>query len=139
MAKDYMCKNDKFYNNGWCNKRRIQGLKNVVEYEFKSECLGLKEVKKTSKLTQDKEAINTGSYKVFGARELSYHIQRQMLAIEGDKAEVDKYKALKEIMLGFEQRLVIDESIRGITTDYEINEDIVQASKNISKYWMENK
>lgn len=32
--KNYLCKNCKYNNNGWCNKRSFNGLKNIVECEY---------------------------------------------------------------------------------------------------------
>ena len=129
MAKDYMCKECEYNNNGWCSERKIQGLKNITLCEVIEN--------KTKENVQDTFDNKSLSYKTLGTREMLYYIQRQIVGIDQNKAE-DKWKALKEAMLGMEQKQQIDEQIFGIAIDYELDRDMIQTSKDISRYWKEH-
>lgn len=72
--------------------------------------------------------------KQFGKREMFCNIQRQMIAIE-QKGIEDKYLALKSTMVGLEQVLQVEEEINGIAIDCEVDNDIIEHSKSISRLW----
>jgi len=130
MAKDYMCKECEYNKNGWCTERKIQGLKDITTCDVKDKNIEVKE-------TSTKKKDITPSYKTLGSREMLYYIQSQIVAIEQSNPE-DKWKVLKQTMLGMEQKQQIDEHIFGIALDYIVDRDILESSKSISQYWMEN-
>jgi hypothetical protein len=129
MSKDYFCKDCLHNNNGWCKKRRIQGLKNITNCQEK-----LTAHYEKIKPQEDKNS-RPEAYKQFGKREMFHNIQRQMLAIDEDNG-VDKYHSLKQIMVNLEKMLQVEERIHGIATDYLIDQDIIDSSKAISGHWL---
>lgn len=124
MAKNYLCKDCDFNNNGWCVKRSIQGLKNITKCEFKN-----------NPTTTDDEDFDSGTYKQFGKREMFHNIQMQMIGIERDESVEDKFKILKQVMVNLEQMLQAEESIHGIALEYSVDEDIYKDSIAISNEW----
>lgn len=125
MGKSYLCKNCEFNNNGWCKKRNIQGLKNILICD---------EFKNDSNIND--EEFNGEMYKQFGKREMFYHIQNQMIGIERDESTGDKFKILKQVMVNLESMLQIEEQIHGIALEYSIDGDIHEDSISISNKWM---
>lgn len=125
MAKDYLCKDCEFNNNGWCKKRKIQGLKDIVVCEFKPSLTSIED-----------EEFNSGTYKQFGKREMFHNIQMQMIGIDRDETIEDKFKTLKQVMVNLEQMLQAEESIHGIAMEYSIDEDIYNDSRAISDEWL---
>jgi|GEM_PF-4361162 len=125
MAKDYLCKDCEFNNNGWCKKRKIQGLKDIVVCEFKP-----------SPTSIEDEEFDSGMYKQFGKREMFHNVQMQMIGIDRDDSVEDKFKILKQVMVNLEQMLQAEESIHGIAIEYSVDEDIHKDSIAISNEWL---
>ena len=123
MAKNTLCIDCPYYNNGWCKRRKTnQGLKDLLDCEFKPN-----------------KAEKTDNYKVLGKRQLFYTVQRN---IEVIKSKTITKQELIELMLTIEQLLQIDEKIFGIIYEDEIDKTIVEDSKNLSLKWkqeIENK
>lgn len=128
MSKNYLCKDCDFNNNGWCNKRNIQGLKNITECKFKS-CLSIED---SYDLEQE---FDVAPYKQFGKREMFRNIQMQIIGIEDDIDIEDKLKALKQVMVNLEDILRVEEKIHGIALEYMIDDDIYKSSMKISEKW----
>lgn len=125
MAKDYLCKDCEFNNNGWCKKRSIQGLKNIVVCEFNPNSPEV-----------EAEDFCCGTYKQFGKREMFHNIQMQMIGIDRDESVEDKFKTLKQVMVNLEKMLQAEESIHGIALEYSVDEDIYKDSMSISNEWL---
>lgn len=125
MAKDYLCKDCEFNNNGWCKKRSIQGLKNIITCEFNPNSPEV-----------IAEVFDNGMYKQFGKREMFHNIQMQMLGIDRDESIEDKFKVLKQVMVNLEQMLQAEENIVGVALNYSIDEDIHKDSIAISNEWL---
>ena len=125
MGKSYLCKDCEFNNNGWCKKRKIQGLKDILICD---------EFKNDSNIND--EEFNGEMYKQFGKREMFYHIQNQIIGIERDESTEDKFKILKQVMVNLESMLQIEEKIHGIAMEYSIDGDIHEDSISISNKWM---
>lgn len=125
--KDYFCKDCKHNKNGWCAKLSKQGLKDIKFCNDK--------FIEWQEIEEEKE-FDSESYKQFGKREMFYHIQMQMLGIDKEELEVEKFKTLKQVMVNLEKMLQINEGIFGIATDYMIDQDIIDKSKAISNYWL---
>lgn len=127
MAKNTLCIDCKYYNNGWCNKRKTnKGLKELIDCEYKNN--GNDSNNNNNKLNE----IQIGNYKTLGKRLLFYVIQLQINAI--DKETITK-KELIDLMLTFEDMLHVDEQIFGIAYETGVDQTIVEASKNLSKEW----
>lgn len=151
MAKksDYLCKNCDYNNNGWCNKKKFNGLKVIEQCEDKmvdgvllAETEAIQKETEQSKVIKEKkteiietpglkEEFDSMPYKNFGARELFFFIQQQLLAMK-DSATVME---VKKVMLSLEKTLEIKEQLHGISIDGGIDSDIYESSKNISKIW----
>lgn len=132
MAKDYLCKDCEFNNHGWCKKRKIQGLKNIIVCEFNPNSIKVIAEVITDEITDE---TNSGMHKQFGKREMFHNIQMQMKTIDEDSTVKDKFKTLKQIMVNLEQMLQIEESIHGIAMEYSIDEDVHKNSIAISNKW----
>lgn len=112
-------------NNGWCNKRKIQGLKNITECEF---------ITDTAAVADDTD-LDCLQNKQFGKREMLFIIQKQILAIHKSDDCSDKFTALKTTMVSLEKMLQMEEEINGIAFDSMIDRDIYESSKKISQIW----
>ena len=124
--KDYLCKDCVHNNNGWCKKRKFNGLKNIAKCTNKQAIL---EEKQNDNSTNK---INTIGYKNFGKREEFYNIQRQLEAMDNNSTIAD----VKQIMVNLGQMLDIEEQIQGIAIEYEIDQDIVDGSKYYNNKWL---
>jgi len=126
MGKDYLCKDCQYNKNGWCTKKSLQGLKNIASCEFKDGSI----ISDVANIIKD-----SGAYKQFGKREMFYQIQMQMIGIKEDD-NIDKFETLMQVMVNLEKFLQIEEGIYGIALDYELDEDILNNSKAITKSWL---
>lgn len=127
----YLCKDCDFNNNGWCNKRKMQKLKEVKKCTFK-EIEGIQIYEKQESL---KKEDNSEAYKNFGRRDFLYNMQRQIIAMESKGEESISLDELKLLMVGLDQTLKISESIFGIKLDYMIDQDIFNHSNAIVEKW----
>ena len=117
MAKNTLCIDCNYYNNGWCKKRKTnQGLKDLLDCEYNT----------------NKKIENIEKYEVFGQREIFYYIQKNIDAI---KEKTISKKELIKLMLAFEEIISSNEKLFGIYYKGEIDKDIVLDSKNLSKIW----
>jgi hypothetical protein len=126
MSKNYLCKDCKDNNNGWCSSRKIQGLKNITNCPY---------FNNKNIVIEEDEKLDCSKYKQFGKREMFFTIQRQMLAIDQKHLIEDKYNTLKQTMVELEKLLQAEEGIHGIALDYSIDRDIYNNSKLISDTW----
>lgn len=139
---EYICKDCENNNHGWCKVKLRNKLKEIKECEDKrikgylSEA-GQKEYNKTvdelykEAPAEKRNEINTEQYKVYGKREMFYHIQRQIEAMPKECSIED----LKKVLLSLNQALNIEEAIHGIAVDYMIDQDIINHSKAICEEW----
>lgn len=128
--KDYFCKDCPENNNGWCKLHKKQGLKNI---EFCPD--------KPSDQIEESESVDVDTvkeaFRQIGQRNMFNNIQRQMLSIEKDDKVKDKFSTFIRVMVNLEKMLQVHESIFKVDKyiDNEIDRDIMQSSKNISKHW----
>ena len=136
MSKEYFCKDCVHNNNGWCKEKKFNGLKKVTECESKRVEGYLSEegqVQYNETVDSLYKEIDYTPYKNFGKREMFYHIQMQLEAMGNDLTVKD----VKQIMVNLEKVLQIGEQIQGIEAEYEIDKDIIKASKFISNKWFD--
>lgn len=128
MAKDYLCKDCVENNNGWCNKRKFNGLKKITECEFK----------KSDEVEVVEKDVDHTPYKQFGERENFFHMQQQIIAInERNDTYEEKWNALNRAMKSIGDYLEVNEKIFGVATEYLVDEDILDNSKKMNKNWFE--
>ena len=120
MSKDYLCKKCEYNNNGWCTKRKIQGLKNITECNVITE-------------NTNKE-MDYAPYKTYAQREIFFHICSNIEAMTKEKNVID-VKELKNIMLSFNKILQVNEKIFGMQTEYEIEKDIIVGCNDLMNKW----
>lgn len=145
MSKTYLCKNCEHNNNGWCNKLKKQGLKTITECEFLS-------LKEDTTLKVDNSLNDTSNtdecdffgnteddiaHRVYGKREMFYHLSRQVLGMEEQGLTNISIKELKELFVNLHQSLLMDEKIFGIKTTCETDEFIVNNSKELINKWID--
>ena len=133
--KDYLCKDCVHNNNGWCEKKKFNGLKKITECGDKKVEGYFSAKEKQSYDNSIKEIfhpINTTEYKNFGKREEFYNIQRQIEAMDSNSTITD----VKQIMVNMGQMLNIEEKIQGIAIDYKIDKDIINESKVLNSKWL---
>lgn len=132
---NYICKECENNNHGWCKIKSRNKLKEIKECKDRHVKDDSPEVlKKTENKyinTTNKEVINTESYKVFGKREMLYHIQCQIHAMPKNST----IEEFKQVLLSLNQSLNIEEAIHGIAVEYMIDQDIIDNSKAIFKKW----
>ena len=134
MSKEYFCKDCVHNNNGWCPIKKMNGLKTVTECKDKRIEGYLSENESESYikgLESISEPVDHTPYKNYGKREMFFHIQQQLEAMENDLTVKD----VKQLMVNLERMLQISEQIQGIETEYEIEQDIINSSKFISNKW----
>lgn len=127
----YLCKDCDFNNNGWCNKRKMQKLKEVKECTFK-EIEGVQVCGNQESLEKED---NSEAYKNFGRRDFFYNMQRQIIAMELKGETSISLDELKLLMVGLDQTLKISEALSGIKFDYMIDQDIFNNSNKIIEKW----
>ena len=127
----YLCKDCDFNNNGWCNKRKMQKLKEVKECTFK-EVEGVQVYGNQESLEKED---NSEAYKNFGRRDFFYNMQRQIIAMELKGETSISLDELKLLMVGLDQTLKISEALSGIKFDYMIDQDIFNNSNKIIEKW----
>lgn len=125
MIKDYLCKECKENNNGWCKKRKIQGLKSITECDFFIKHHDEENLKET----------NIECAKLYGKRELSYFLCKQIIALENKGKSDLSIEELKEMMVTINQVLDVEEEMTGINIEYEVDKDIVNSNKRIIDSW----
>ncbi|MDV3426503.1 MAG: hypothetical protein LIR50_04860 [Bacillota bacterium] len=126
--KDYLCKDCVHNNNGWCEKKKFNGLKKMDI----AKCADKKFVVEEKQNDNITSKINIIGYKNFGKREEFYNIQRQIEAMDENSNIAD----VKQIMVNLGQMLDIEEQIQGITIEYEIDQNIIDGSKNLNNKWL---
>ena len=132
---NYLCKDCQFNNYGWCDKFKFNGLKKISECKYKEvkDCLlevnKLEEEQTRTNSHTDRE--NYEAYKNMGKREIFYTIQRELNSMSSSSTILD----VKKVMVNLEQLLLITEGIHGIQTECDIDKDVINASKLISKQW----
>ena len=123
MSKDYLCKKCEYNNNGWCTKRKIQGLKNITECNVITE-------------NTNKEMDYT-PYKTYAQREIFFHICSNIEAMTKEKDVID-VKELKTVMLSFDKILKVNEKLFGIQTEYEVEKGIIDSCNGLMNKWVLN-
>ena len=121
MSKNYLCKECKYNNNGWCTKRKIQGLKNITE------CYVVNE--------NEAKEVDYMPYKTYAQREIFFHICSNIEVMTKDKDVVD-VKELKSVMLSFDKILRVNEKLFGIETEYEVEKGIINRCNNLISKWV---
>lgn len=139
MSKDYLCKKCKHNNNGWCNELKKQGLKSITECSSISLKDEFTDNKTTSNPEKDYDIFGNSksdiAHRVYGKREMFYHICCQVLGMEEKGLTSISIQELKELFVNINTTLDIDEKIFGIETTSEVDEKIVNSSKNLIKSW----
>lgn len=134
MSKDYLCKDCISNNNGWCKKRKFNGLTKITECSDKQTegYLSNEGQNQYNKNVDDLyKDIDYTPYKNMGKREMFHIIQTQLYAMNNNET----VKTVKQVMVNLEKMLSINEQLQGIKSEYEIDKDIITSSKNISKIW----
>mgnify|MGYP000960408138 CR=1 FL=1 len=127
--KDYLCKDCIYNNNGWCEKRKFNGLKKMDI----AKCSDKKFVaEERQNYNNSIKRIDTTGYKNFGKREEFYNIQRQIEAMDNNSTITE----VKQIMVNMGQMLDIEEKIQGIAIEYEIDKNIIDGSKALNNKWL---
>lgn len=137
MSKSYLCKDCPHNNNGWCTKRKIQGLKSITECEFRDKDEPVAINVQTS--SEKDKGFSIEAYKNMAKRELFHNIQRQIIAIELKDDIEDKFEAIKTVMTSLEKMLSVNESLNGLALEFMIDGDILKESKAISHRWEKQK
>lgn len=120
MSKNYLCKECKYNNNGWCTKRKIQGLKNITECYI---------------ITEDtNKEIDYMPYKTYAQREIFFHICSNIEAMSKEN-DVINTKELKDVMLSFDKILKVNEKLFGMETEYEVEKEIINRCNNLINKW----
>jgi len=133
--KEYLCKNCIHNNNGWCEKKKFNGLKKITEcIDKKVEGYFSAEERQNynDNIKEVFHPVNTTEYKNFGKREEFYNVQRQIEAMDNNSTITN----VKQIMVNLGQMLDIEEKIQGIAIDYEIDQDIIDGSKTLNNKWL---
>lgn len=129
MSKDYLCKNCKYNNNGWCTERKMQGLKSVTKCSVMDKMLYPAEPTNIIENNSDK-------YNQLGQRTMLWKIQRQMLAIDSDKklSIEEKYDNLIQSITSLALMQDTNDKIFDIESilDSEIDADMISDSKRIT-------
>lgn len=142
MSKNYLCKKCNHNNNGWCNELKKQGLKNITECNS----LSLKEefLDENIASNSNKECDIFGNtsndigHRVYGKREMFYHICRQVTGMENQEISSVSIEELKELLVNMSITLDADEKIFGIKTTCETDQLIVDSSKELINSWKNN-
>lgn len=140
MSKNYLCKDCNYNNNGWCKKRKIQGLKSILECEFKDytneETEGNLEENHTHiNSTEEKEEADYTPYTIYGKREMLYNISMQVVGMEMQGVKTIQIDDLKQLLLSIGQVLDVEQQIFGINTNYIVEEDVVNNCKKLFDNW----
>ncbi|MCC0672251.1 MULTISPECIES: hypothetical protein [unclassified Clostridioides] len=126
MIKNYLCKDCKDNNNGWCKKRKMQGLKNITE------CTFFTRLHDEENLKDD----NIEGSKSYGKRELSYLLCRKIIELENKGKDNLSIEELKKIMVDINKILDVEEEIKGIYIQCQIDKDIFNSNKRIIDSWI---
>lgn len=141
--KNYLCKDCKHNNHGWCLKNKRNKLKEITECSFKISMEDtfaspimpqkMKGFKPNIIATDHLPAMND-SARIIGKRELLYTIQRQILAMEPEHAgnTLDEFK---KVLVTLNDTIDIEENIHKVQYTSEIDHDIKISSNNIAAYW----
>lgn len=129
MSKNYLCKDCDHNNNGWCNKLRKQGLKDITECESKT----VNGIDLNTSLNSNTEDFTP--HRVYGKIEMLNTICRQIIAIESDgKTEISLDK-LKSLLVNLNTTLEVDSKIFGVSITDEMDKAIIESNKAIIKEW----
>lgn len=129
MSKNYLCKDCDHNNNGWCNKLRKQGLKDITECESKI----VNGIDLNTSLNSNTEDFTP--HRVYGKIEMLNTICRQIIAIESDgKTEISLDK-LKSLLVNLNTTLEVDSKIFGVSITDEMDKAIIESNKAIIKEW----
>lgn len=143
MSKNYLCKNCKHNNNGWCNLLKKQGLKNITECDSLSTKEENTVNNSSSNITtnEDKSYDFFGktdtdvAHRVYGKREMFYHLSRQVLGMENQGLTNVSIDELKSLFVNLHNSLLMDEKIFGIEITCETDDIIVSNSKELISKW----
>ena len=141
--KNYLCKDCKHNNHGWCVKTKRNKLKEITECSHKlmaedpfalpTMSENMTGFKPNTIATDHLPAINE-SGRIIGKRELLYTIQRQILAMEPEHAG-NTLDELKKVLVTLNDTIDIEENIYKVQYTSEIDKDIKISSNNIAAYW----
>lgn len=138
MSKDYICKYCDNNKNGWCIVRKCQGLKSITECEVKN----IKSLEdntengSSNKLKNFKLNNIDETSKIFGKLEMLWSIQKQVLVIDEDIAEEEKFNAVLKVLNSIEQMLVFSEDLYNVCEAIKgsvIDSDIMMDSMHMAK------
>lgn len=130
--KNYLCKDCKNNNHGWCTVNKRNKLKEVTVCDNRN--TDEDPFESVQKTNESFKFNNSNSHRVVGKREMLHTIQRQILAMENDFAG-PVLNEIKKVLVTLSDVTSIEESIHGVVYDYEIDQDINKASKKIANYW----
>lgn len=134
MAKDYLCRDCYYNNNGWCKKKKMQGLKQVTHCSEKPRAQQPEEPVFSNEELNDDYGF---SYRLLGKRELYWSLQRNIVAIEQDDTIKDKYNEVLKVFGEFGRMLSQIEDLSKndkILNESMIDIDLRKDSKSMYEY-----
>lgn len=132
MAKDYICKHCPYNNNGWCNIKKIQGLKNVLKcsdydnFVYKNLIIEdaipeaskakflIPEVEENNTKENDiEEKIDVQAHKIFGKIEMYFNLQMQIRAMPKENISED-LKEFIQVFNNIGKMLLVESEIHNV-------------------------